>query len=47
LPDWAITTTIDARESWSTVARAITCHQSQVAAYGCLADVPPAQQRVL
>ena len=47
LPDWAITTTIDARESWSTVARAIACHESQVAAYGRLKDLPTEQQRAL
>jgi LmbE family N-acetylglucosaminyl deacetylase len=46
-PEWAITTTIDAREWWSTVARAIECHQSQVAAYARLRDLPPEQQKAL
>ncbi len=32
-PDWAITTVIDTRSFWSTVWRAICCHESQVAAY--------------
>jgi LmbE family N-acetylglucosaminyl deacetylase len=35
-PDWAITTEIDARDVWSTVWRAIACHESQVAAYAGL-----------
>jgi LmbE family N-acetylglucosaminyl deacetylase len=32
-PDWAITTVIDTRSFWSTVWRAIRCHESQVTAY--------------
>jgi LmbE family N-acetylglucosaminyl deacetylase len=32
-PDWAITTVIDTRSFWSTVWRAISCHESQVVAY--------------
>jgi LmbE family N-acetylglucosaminyl deacetylase len=32
-PDWAITTVIDTRSCWSTVWQAISCHESQVAAY--------------
>ena len=32
-PDWAITTTIDTRRFWSTVWRAVSCHESQMAAY--------------
>ncbi|HJT68584.1 MAG TPA: PIG-L family deacetylase [Terriglobales bacterium] len=32
-PDWAITTVIDTRSYWSTVWRAISCHESQVSAY--------------
>jgi len=32
-PDWAITTVIDTRIFWPTVWRAISCHDSQVAAY--------------
>ena len=38
-PDWAITTEIDARSVWSTVWRAVTCHESQVAAYGTLKEL--------
>lgn len=32
-PDWALTTVIDTRRFWSTVWRAISCHESQVTAY--------------
>ena len=32
-PDWAITTVIDTRSFSSTVWRAISCHESQIAAY--------------
>jgi len=32
-PDWAITTTIDTRRFWPTVWRAVSCHESQMAAY--------------
>ena len=39
-PDWAITTAIDTRAVAPTVWRAVSCHESQVAAYQGLA--PPA-----
>ena len=29
-PDWAITTVIDTRDLWSTVWRAVSCHESQM-----------------
>jgi len=32
-PDWAITTKIDTRRFWPTVWRAVSCHESQMAAY--------------
>jgi LmbE family N-acetylglucosaminyl deacetylase len=38
-PDWAITTVIDTRSFWSTVWRAVRCHESQVAAYERLKDL--------
>src|SRR5262245_40071097 len=38
-PDWAITTVIDTRQCWSTVWRAVSCHESQVAAYERLNDL--------
>jgi len=40
-PDWAITTAIDARRFWPTVWRAVSCHESQVAGYARLKDLPP------
>jgi LmbE family N-acetylglucosaminyl deacetylase len=38
-PDWAITTVIDTRDFWSTVWRAISCHESQVTAYERLKEL--------
>jgi LmbE family N-acetylglucosaminyl deacetylase len=35
--DWSITTVIDTRSSWRTVWRAVSCHESQTAAYAGLA----------
>ncbi len=32
-PEWAITTVIDTRSFWSTVWRAVSCHESQITAY--------------
>ena len=46
-PDWALTTVIDTREFWSTVSRAISCHESQVAAYERLKDVSPEHHQAL
>ena len=40
-PDWAITTVIDTRSFWSTVWKAISCHESQVTAYERLKDLSP------
>ncbi len=40
-PEWAITTVIDTRDVWPAVWRAVSCHQSQVAAYGRLKDLTP------
>jgi LmbE family N-acetylglucosaminyl deacetylase len=40
-PDWAITTVVDTRRFWPTVWRAVSCHQSQVAAYEGLKDLAP------
>jgi LmbE family N-acetylglucosaminyl deacetylase len=40
-PDWAITTSIDARQMWPTVWRAVSCHQSQLTGYGPLSTLPP------
>jgi LmbE family N-acetylglucosaminyl deacetylase len=40
-PDWAITTVIDTRPFWSTVWKAICCHESQVTAYESLRHLSP------
>jgi LmbE family N-acetylglucosaminyl deacetylase len=46
-PDWAITTQIDTGSYWPTVWRAISCHDSQVAAYEKLKDLSPHDQEAL
>jgi LmbE family N-acetylglucosaminyl deacetylase len=46
-PDWAITTVIDTRSFWSTVWRAISCHESQVSAYKRLKDLSPDDHEAL
>jgi LmbE family N-acetylglucosaminyl deacetylase len=40
-PDWAITTVIDTSGVWPTVWRAVSCHESQLAAYERLRELPP------
>ena len=39
-PEWAITTMVDTRHMWSTVWRAVSCHESQLTAYERLKDLP-------
>ena len=46
-PEWAITTVIDTRDFWPTVSRAISCHESQVAAYAALKDLSPEHHKAL
>jgi len=46
-PEWAITTVIDTRDFWSTVWRAVSCHESQVAAYERLKDLLPEHHAAL
>jgi len=46
-PDWAITTVIDTRSVWSTVWRAVSCHESQLAGYERLKDVSPEHHEAL
>jgi LmbE family N-acetylglucosaminyl deacetylase len=46
-PDWAITTVIDTRSHWSTVWRAISCHESQITAYQRLRDLSPEDHEAL
>ena len=46
-PDWAITTAIDTRSVWRTVWRAVSCHESQIAAYERLKDLSPEHHEAL
>jgi LmbE family N-acetylglucosaminyl deacetylase len=46
-PDWAITTVIDTRAFWPTVWRAVSRHESQVAAYSRLRDLPAEHHEAL
>jgi LmbE family N-acetylglucosaminyl deacetylase len=46
-PDWAITTEIDTASMWPSVWRAVSCHQSQVAAYERLRDLPEEHHAML
>jgi LmbE family N-acetylglucosaminyl deacetylase len=46
-PDWAITTVLDARSVWSTVWKAVCCHESQVAGYGRAKELTAAQHEKL
>ena len=46
-PDWAITTVIDTRPWWPAVWRAVSCHESQVAAYQQLAHLSPGHHEML
>lgn len=40
-PDWAVTTIIDTRAHWETAWRAVSCHDSQIAAYEALRRLSP------
>jgi LmbE family N-acetylglucosaminyl deacetylase len=46
-PEWAITTVIDTRSFWPTAWRAISCHESQMAAYKGLEQLSPWDQEAL
>jgi LmbE family N-acetylglucosaminyl deacetylase len=46
-PDWAITTVIDTRSFWSTVWRAVCCHESQVTVYERLKELSPNDHEAL
>jgi LmbE family N-acetylglucosaminyl deacetylase len=39
-PDWAVTTVIDTTEYWPTVWKAVSCHKTQLTAYGQLERLP-------
>jgi LmbE family N-acetylglucosaminyl deacetylase len=38
-PEWALTTVVDTETHWTTVWRAVQCHESQMAIYGPLAEL--------
>jgi LmbE family N-acetylglucosaminyl deacetylase len=40
-PEWAITTVVDTRKFWPTVWQAVSCHESQMAAYEQLTNLSP------
>jgi len=46
-PEWEITTVIDTRNYWSTVWRAICCHESQIIAYEALKSLSPVDHESL
>lgn len=46
-PDWAITTSIDTRDVWDTVWRAVSRHRSQVGAYERLRTLSEEHHRAL
>ncbi len=46
-PDWAITTMVEAGDFWPTVARAVSCHESQVGGYERLKHLPPEHHQAL
>lgn len=46
-PDWQITTRVDTAEQWQRVWKAVLCHQTQLAIYGKLKDLPEEQHRAI
>jgi len=46
-PDWAVTTEVDATAHWQTVWQAIQCHQTQLAIYEKLGQLPEETHRLL
>jgi LmbE family N-acetylglucosaminyl deacetylase len=46
-PDWAVTTVIDTADYWPTVWKAVTCHKTQLSAYGQLEHLSPDHHRSL
>jgi LmbE family N-acetylglucosaminyl deacetylase len=46
-PDWAITTVVHTNHVWSTVWRAVSCHESQLASYEHLKDLSPENHEAL
>ena len=46
-PEWAVTTVIDTSATWETVWKAVTCHDSQIAAYQRLRELGPEHHEAL
>ncbi|MBK8968253.1 MAG: PIG-L family deacetylase [Saprospiraceae bacterium] len=46
-PDWQVTTRLDTAAYWPIAWEAILCHKTQVAIYGNLEKLSPAQHRIL
>jgi hypothetical protein len=46
-PDWAVTTVVDTADHWNTVWQAVSCHKTQLAAYGQLEHLAPEHHRAL
>jgi LmbE family N-acetylglucosaminyl deacetylase len=46
-PDWQLTARVDTRTYWPTVWQAVQCHDSQVANYGTLGSLSPANHEGL
>jgi LmbE family N-acetylglucosaminyl deacetylase len=46
-PDWAVTTLIDTSDYWATVWRAVSCHETQMAIYEKLKDLPEKHHQAL
>jgi LmbE family N-acetylglucosaminyl deacetylase len=46
-PEWMVTTTVDTREQWPTVWRAVVCHDSQVGGYEKLRHLAPEHHEAL
>ena len=47
VPDWVITTRIDASAVWQTVWHAVQCHRTQISIYRQLHELTPDQHRAL
>ena len=46
-PDWAVTTVIDATDSWRTAWAAVQCHRTQLAGLGTATGLTEEQHRAL
>ena len=46
-PDWVVTARIDTRDQWSTVWKAVSCHQTQISVYEQLSHLSPRHHEAL